>query len=73
MLCEVSIILNFLKKVLARILDFSIMHLTQRRTVVNDLKLIASASFLLFFNNLSDNLCGHLLIDLIKNILILKS
>ena len=29
--------------------------------------------FYLFFNNLSDNLCGHLLIDLVKNILILKS
>ncbi len=42
------------------------MHGTQRRTVVNDLKLISSASFLLFFNNLSDNLCGRLLIDLIE-------
>ncbi len=29
--------LNFLQKVLARVLFFSIMHLTQRRTVVNDL------------------------------------
>ena len=29
--------------------------------------------FYMFFNNLSDNLCGHLLIDLVKNILILKS
>ena len=49
------------------------MHLTQRRTVVNDLDWYAVRRFFLFFNNLSDNLCGHLLIDLVKIFLILKS
>ena len=49
------------------------MHPTQRRTVVNKLNLQVRRSFLLF-NNVSDNLCGHLLIDLFKKyFLILKS
>ena len=41
------------------------MHPTQRRTVVKRLSLIPVRRFVLLFNNLSDNLCGHLLIDLI--------
>ncbi|MDY2947454.1 MAG: hypothetical protein SOS93_06460, partial [Mannheimia varigena] len=62
-----------MQKALARILFFSIMHVTQRRTVVKRLSLIPVRRFILFFNNLSDNLCGHLLIDLIlKNILKLE-
>ena len=43
------------------------MHCTQRRTVVEFLSLQVRRSFLLF-NNISDNLCGHLLIDLFKTI-----
>ena len=34
---------------------------------------ISPTTLFLFFNNLSDNLCGHLLIDLVKIFLILKS
>ena len=49
------------------------MHLTQRRTVVKIKNNFPVRRFFLFFNNLSDNLCGHLLIDLVKHILILKS
>nr|PRJ68869.1 hypothetical protein BV115_01521 [Haemophilus influenzae] len=54
---------KFLQKVLARDLKIPIMHRTQRRTVVKFLSLQVRRSFLLF-NNVSDNLCGHLLIDL---------
>ena len=43
------------------------MHRTQRRTVVKYLSLQVRRCFLLF-NNISDNLCGHLLIDLFLNI-----
>ncbi len=39
------------------------MHGTQRRTVVKYLSLQVRRCFLLF-NNVLDNLCGHLLIDL---------
>ncbi|AXP37836.1 hypothetical protein CH563_02145 [Haemophilus influenzae] len=53
----------FYKKVLARDLKIPIMHRTQRRTVVKFLSFQVRRSFLLF-NNVSDNLCGHLLIDL---------
>ena len=53
----------FYKKVLARDLKIPIMHRTQRRTVVKYLSLQVRRCFLLF-NNVSDNLCGHLLIDL---------
>ena len=53
----------FYKKVLARDLKIPIMHGTQRRTVVKYLSLQVRRCFLLF-NNISDNLCGHLLIDL---------
>ena len=53
----------FYKKVLARDLKIPIMHRTQRRTVVKCLSLQVRRCFLLF-NNISDNLCGHLLIDL---------
>ena len=53
----------FYKKVLARVLKIPIMHRTQRRTVVKYLSLHVGRCFLLF-NNVSDNLCGHLLIDL---------
>ena len=53
----------FYKKVLARVLKIPIMHRTQRRTVVKYLSLQVRRCFLLF-NNVSDNLCGHLLIDL---------
>ncbi len=54
---------KFLQKVLARDLKIPIMHRTQRRTVVKFLSFQVRRSFLLF-NNISDNLCGHLLIDL---------
>ncbi len=40
------------------------MRTTQRRAVVKWLNLTVRRSFLLF-NNLSDNLCGHLLIDFV--------
>ncbi len=53
----------FYKKVLARVFKIPIMHRTQRRTVVKYLSFHVRRSFLLF-NNVSDNLCGHLLIDL---------
>ena len=53
----------FYKKVLARDLKIPIMHRTQRRTVVKYLSLQVRRCFLLF-NNVSGNLCGHLLIDL---------
>ena len=53
----------FYKKVLARVFKIPIMHRTQRRTVVKYLSLQVRRCFLLF-NNISDNLCGHLLIDL---------
>ena len=53
----------FYKKVLARVLKIPIMHRTQRRTVVKYLSFQVRRCFLLF-NNISDNLCGHLLIDL---------
>ena len=53
----------FYKKVLARVLKIPIMHRTQRRTVVKSLSFHVRRCFLLF-NNVSDNLCGHLLIDL---------
>ena len=53
----------FYKKVLARVLKIPIMHRTQRRTVVKYLSFHVRRCFLLF-NNISDNLCGHLLIDL---------
>ena len=53
----------FYKKVLARDLKIPIMHRTQRRTVVKSLSFHVRRCFLLF-NNVSDNLCGHLLIDL---------
>lgn len=54
---------KFLQKVLARDLKIPIMHRTQRRTVVKFLSFQVRRYFLLF-NNISDNLCGHLLIDL---------
>ena len=38
------------------------MRPTQRRTVVKHQKV---RRYFLLFNNVSDNLCGHLLIDLI--------
>ena len=43
------------------------MQRTQRRTVVKSLSFHVRRCFLLF-NNVSDNLCGHLLIDLFKTI-----
>ena len=53
----------FYKKVLARGFKTPIMHRTQRRTVVKYLSFQVRRCFLLF-DNISDNLCGHLLIDL---------
>ncbi|MGX3021946.1 hypothetical protein, partial [Ursidibacter sp. B-7004-1] len=50
----------FSEKTLALSSDFPIMRTTQRRTVVNELSYAVRRSFLLF-NNVSDNLCGHLL------------
>ena len=52
----------FCKKALAKNSEMPIIRATQRRAVVI-LRKPVRRSFLLF-NNISDNLCGHLLIDL---------
>ena len=54
--------LHFLQKELAKASEMPIIRPTQRRAVVT-LRKPVRRSFLLF-NNISDNLCGHLLIDL---------
>jgi len=53
----------FCKKALAKNSESPIIRPTQRRAVVTIKKKPVRRSFLLF-NNISDNLCGHLLIDL---------
>ena len=58
----------FLKKTLALFSYLPIMRTTQRRTVVNELSYAVRRSFLLF-NNISDNLCGHLLMIDFENII----
>ena len=53
----------FYKKALAKNPESPIIRPTQRRAVVT-LKKNQCAVIFLLFNNISDNLCGHLLIDL---------
>ena len=52
----------FCKKALAKNSEMPIIRPTQRRAVVILRKPVRRS--ILLFNNISDNLCGHLLIDL---------
>ncbi|UKH21214.1 hypothetical protein D1109_08760 [Actinobacillus pleuropneumoniae] len=64
MLCKESVFLNFFAKSTCKEFRF-LYNAPHTTTHCCEREVNAVRRSFLFFNNLSDNLCGHLLIDLI--------